>query len=244
MMLLALAAPYLAWLELWYVFYPLAVVLLFAGVISMPTDRPGYFDSDGVPLLSLLCNVLLFTILVRHFNVSIEDGWGVKVVSALAAIYLLFGIVWSFDKWRRFVGHAKEDIQTKIASWCSAKKISWPSIRQGTCTEEEFVEFYKWMIHESRIHRYVMFPALSYRRHDEGQNIGREYCEFAWPDMLKCIVPRVTEHKAQVIMWLACWPMSVIKWLLADMVTDLVNLIFNSLRRLFQGVADRSFSEL
>lgn len=52
-------------------------------------------------------------------------------------------------------------------------------------------------------------------------------------------VPRASEMKADIISWIACWPVSVMAYVLADLLSDLLNKIYDWFSGVYERMATR-----
>jgi hypothetical protein len=251
--MIAFLEPAVPYLVEWWVFYPLCVLLLLVGSVALPEDHVRSRDYDawnGIPFVSVLCNVLLFLVVGRYLGYSVDDlhrQW--PLASGLAAFYLLFGIVWSFDRWRRLCVRYRDQIVEKITAWCDRHSFSYANIKTDSGQEHVRVSFYKFLYDESGLTYYGKRPYMEYQHRQPGDDTAEgerqdRYAPLPWAQVIKPFVPQVMNHKALVITWLLCWPLSVVKWLFAQALTDVVNLIFNSLKNQFQHVANHTFKDM
>lgn len=255
--MIVLLDPFLIYLELWYVFFPLCAILMITGVVALPTDKVGDSrdPSDVTPgglMLSLMANFLLFFIIVVRLKLHAQD-WILYAI--LGASYIVFGTVWSLYKWRRLVIDTRETVLSKILSWCDRDHGSWANIRTNGGREDTRVRFYSWLTNDSGIRTYSRLPKMVVTGVREVENKNRNgfnsatvqedvYAPLTWESARVCLTPVVSKHKGQIMTWLLCWPMSVIKWLLADMVRDFVNFMYSLIQGQFQNLANRQFKDL
>lgn len=58
------------------------------------------------------------------------------------------------------------------------------------------------------------------------------------------LIPKVSEHKSQIISWMCYWPMSLVWYFLSDWIVNLFNKIFTALKGVFIGMRNRVFSDV
>jgi hypothetical protein len=49
----------------------------------------------------------------------------------------------------------------------------------------------------------------------------------------------VSDYKTRIMGWIAYWPISALLWILGDLLADTFEMIYQSIRGLYQGMADR-----
>lgn len=72
------------------------------------------------------------------------------------------------------------------------------------------------------------------RGYFEGNRYFRDHKDFP---------PRAARHKAQIMLWIAYWPFSMVWTLLNDPITRAVKAIYNALGGLMQRMSDRVFAD-
>lgn len=89
----------------------------------------------------------------------------------------------------------------------------------------------------------------------EGEEIPAEYKD-AWKDFFErsksrgyreesipATAPRISDHKARFARWMTYWPMSMIWTVLADLVKDLFNAIFEAVKGGMQSISDKIYGD-
>jgi hypothetical protein len=139
-------------------------------------------------------------------------------------VYLIIGIVWSSTKWIIFCRRAGDALKEVIANFEPNSKFDG---------DMNALAFMKHVFAADTIRAYGHKPYM-------GTNVSA--APLSREEVISLYVPQVTAHKAQVLIWIVCWPLSILKWALADMLRDLCNVIFNAIRGWFQKIAKSAFS--
>ena len=58
------------------------------------------------------------------------------------------------------------------------------------------------------------------------------------------VKPKANDNKATIIMWMSYWPLSAIWFIVADMIKEMFNYIYDQLGGYFQRVSDEKFKNL
>lgn len=223
-MIIPFLAPYLALLETAIIFYPVILVLAFVSLIAIPGDIQSQSVEEwpGSPTLSVFCNVLIFALVIYHFGIDVSS-W--KVWIPALVIYLIVGVSWSSVKWVIFCRRAGESLKEVIA-----KYVANPEFNETL----QMLAFMKHVFNSKEVRAYGEKPYMG------GDNAS--VIPMTRESVIGLYVPQVTAHKGQVLIWIICWPLSIIKWALADMLRDLCNALFNAIRGWFQKIAKSAFS--
>lgn len=56
--------------------------------------------------------------------------------------------------------------------------------------------------------------------------------------------PQVKDHKSDIAMWLFYWPFSAVSTVIRDFTKKLFNLVYNTVKDLFQGISDRIYADI
>jgi hypothetical protein len=226
-MLFPFLAPFLIYLDVALVFYPLVVVLIFLSILCLPVDldpidRPRR-GTEGKPILSMFFNILVFGAVLYHFGINV--GSWTRWLPCLGA-YLLIGLAWSTAKWWSFCGLVRDKLKMLVEKFGS-------SVEKGDNATDVARSFMSYLFGNSELRKYKNAPYMS-------ENIK------PWPrqQVIDVFIPQVTMHKGIVLMWLFCWPMSILKWALADMMRDLYNGVFAAIKGWFQRIAANRFSDI
>jgi hypothetical protein len=225
-MLIPFLAPYLVWLDIALVFYPLAIFLMILCIFNLPADllesEPRYpgDQKPGSPTATVFFSMLLYAIILYHFGFDVSS-WA-RWVPALVG-YLILGVIWSTGKWWFFCGRVRNHLSKfidKFNSWAGDEK-----------KENYLRRLTRAISDEGDIRKYKSLP---YVRDDQEP----------WPreKIIDTCIPLVTKHKGIVLTWLFCWPISILKWALADMLHDLYNAVFNAIKGFFQKIAAKRFN--
>ena len=60
-----------------------------------------------------------------------------------------------------------------------------------------------------------------------------------WRDYLDENCPKVSKYKTSICSWIAYWPFSIVGYLLVDLVTELVQNIYNLCSKVYENIADK-----
>jgi hypothetical protein len=229
-MIIPFLAPLLVYLEAALVFYPLVLVLIVLSIICLPADltplsytsRRSHEDS-GNPSLSFILSLVVYAATLYHFGIDVGT-W--KHWLPLLGIYLVVGLAWSTAKWWLFCGKVRDSVKAVVDRFTL-------TVEDEDNADDVERSFMTYMASDSTLCKYKNFP---YIRDDAKP----------WPrkDVIDAYIPLVTAHKGVVLTWLFCWPMSVLKWALADMLRDLYNSVFAAIKGMFQKVAAARFTDI
>jgi hypothetical protein len=229
-MILPFLVPILGFLELELVFYPLVLVLIVLSILCLPADltsssyaNRGRHEGEGNPPLSLILSLVAYAVSLYHFGIDI-GSW--KHWLPLLGIYLALGIVWSTAKWWLFCGKVRDAVKTVVDRFIR-------TVEDGDNDDAVARGFMSHMSSNGNLHQYKSLPHLHAHT-------------VPWPrnEVIAAYIPQVTEHKGVVLTWLFCWPISVLKWALADMLRDLYNAVFNAIKGAFQKIAAARFTDI
>lgn len=229
-MLFAFLEPLLAYLELWFVFWPVVIILLGVTIFALPGQMIKKGDSwNGNTALALGANVLLFVVLLYKLGVHVTM-W--ELYLPIFVGYLIVGIVWATVRWRVFLGNKRDYFMAQVTAWADSEHLTYLQVKSMTMSQELREAFYRYMYHSSDVqfYRYMRYP---------GEGISA-----TWREIVEMATPEVAEHKRDILTNLICWPMSFVKWVVADMVRDLLNNIFEAMRNRLQGMARSAFKDV
>jgi hypothetical protein len=229
-MILPFLVPLLGFLEVALVFYPLVMVLIVLSIFCLPADltplshqsrRP--HEGAGNPSLSFILSIFVYGITLYHFGISV-GSW--KQWVTLLGIYLVLGIVWSTAKWWLFCGKVRDSVKEVVDRFMR-------TVEDDDNSDDVERGFMSHMASNGSLQQYKSLPYM----HEH---------TVPWPrkDVIAAYVPLVTSHKGIVLTWLFCWPMSVLKWALADMLRDLYNAVFSAIKGAFQKIAASRFTDI
>lgn len=223
-MIIPFLAPYLALLETAIIFYPLILILAILSLICIPGDIQTGDEDEwvGNATLSVFFNVLIFALVIYRFGIDVSS-W--KVWIPALVVYLIVGVSWSSVKWIIFCRRAGDALKEVIA-----KYVANPEFNETL----QMLAFMKHVFNSRAVRAYGEKPYMG------GDNAS--VVQMTREQVIGLYVPQVTAHKGQVLIWIICWPLSIIKWALADMLRDLCNALFNAIRGWFQKIAKSAFS--
>jgi hypothetical protein len=165
----------------------------------------------------------VYAVTLYHFGISM-GSWTHWL--PLLGIYLVIGVIWSTAKWWIFCGKVRDQVKERVALFDS-------TVEDGDNADDVARSFMSHMSSDNRLFQYKSFPYM----HDHTVPWSRK-------GVIDALVPLVSEHKGVVLTWLFCWPMSVLKWALADMLRDLYNFVFNTIKGAFQKIAASRFTDI
>jgi hypothetical protein len=228
-MILPFLVPLLGFLELALVFYPLVLVLIVLSILCLPDDltattyNRGRRDGEGNPPLSLIFSLIAYAVILYHFGIDV-GSW--KQWVPLLGIYLVLGIVWSTAKWWLFCGKIRDAVKEVAGRFTR-------TVEDDESSDDVERAFMSHMTHNAALRQYKSLPYM----HDNTVPWSRK-------EVIAAYIPLVTLHKGIVLTWLFCWPISVLKWALADMLRDLYNAVFNAIKGAFQKIAASRFTDI
>lgn len=224
-MIIPFIAPLLVYLEVALVFYPLALALIVLSVWCLPNDlKPGTRHSGrGNPPLALILNVFVFAVALYHFGIDI-GSW--KNWLALSILYLVLGVFWATAKWWVFCGKVRDELKDIVRRFNL-------TVEDGDNADDVNRSFMSYVFSDNRLYKYKSLPYV----HEN---------TVPWPrkKVIDAMIPLVSEHKGVVLTWLFCWPMSVLKWMLADMLRNLYDGVFTTIKGAFQKIAAARFTDI
>lgn len=225
-MIIPFIAPLLVYLEAAFVFYPLVIALLFLSVVCLPEELSPLGDqrhNGRSPSLSMFFSILVYAAALYHFGIDVST-W--KHWLPLLGIYLVIGIMWSTGKWWNFCGKVRDNLKEAVDRFTQ-------TVEDKDNTEDVARGFMTYLTGEHSLRKYKTAPFI----HDKFKPWTRA-------EVIDLFIPQVTAHKAVVLTWLFCWPISVLKWALADMLQDLYNGVFAAIKGAFQKIAASRFSDI
>jgi hypothetical protein len=226
-MIIPFIAPLLLYLEAAFVFYPLVLVLIVLSILCLPADLTPLshtsrrlHEGSGKPALSFILSLAVYAATLYHFGIDV-GSWARWL--PLLGIYLVVGLVWSTAKWWLFCGKVRDSVKAVVDRFTL-------TVEDGDNADDVARSFMVYMASDSNLYKYKSLP---YMREDSKP----------WPrkDVIDAHIPLVTSHKGIVLTWLFCWPMSILKWALADMLRDLYNAVFAAIQGAFQKIASKRF---
>lgn len=224
-MIIPFIAPLLVYLEVALVFYPLVIALIVLSILCLPADLSPVEKrrGKGNPPLSLILNVLVFAVALYHFGIDV-GSW--KRWLPLAGIYLATGVVWATAKWWVFCGKVRDGLKDIVRRFNL-------TVTDGDNADDVSRGFMAYLFNDSTLYKYKSTPYVH-------ENMK------PWPrnDVINVYIPQVTSHKSVVLTWLFCWPMSVLKWMLADMLRNLYDGVFTAIKGAFQKIAAARFTDI
>lgn len=150
---------------------------------------------------------------------------GIYLVVA-GLVYVGISIVWARFQWARFVASRREmfiTIRDRFfqkydlnTSWFTTAKMDHPHVRE--------------------------FVSTVYRN-DFG-NFQLESTDQTLTDIMPRIIPQAADNKANIIMWMAYWPLYMIWYVFNDMLGDVFRGIYRNIANHFQNVSNAAFKDL
>jgi hypothetical protein len=212
------------------VFYPLVLALIVLSILCLPADltsssyaNRGRHEGEGNPPLSLILSLVAYAVTLYHFGINVDS---LKHWLPLLGIYLVIGVVWSTAKWWLFCGKVRDSVKEVVDRF---KR----TVEEGDNDDDVARSFMASMSSNGNLHQYKSLPYM----HEHTVPWTRQ-------EVIAAYIPQVAAHKGIVLTWLFCWPMSVLKWALADMLRDLYNGAFNAIKGAFQKIAAARFKDI
>ncbi len=227
-MIIPFLAPFLIYLDMAIVFYPVVLGLIVLSILCLPLDLSplpdrSRYETGGNPPMSVAFSVFMYAVVLYHFGINV-GSW--KHWLPLIGIYLVVGVPWATGKWWMYCGKVRDKVKEVVEKFKT-------TIEDDDNVDEVNRSFMVCMFSDSSLRKYKNAPS------------DREPIK-PWPrnEVIDVFIPLVTEHKAIVLTWLFCWPISVLKWALADMLRDLYNTVFSAIKGAFQKIAVKRFSDI
>lgn len=189
---------------------------------------------------SLAFDLLLFSTLVLCFwNVECNPGIVTLTIFATVAILTLFSnvnpLLWLFHNFDAFISYAIAYLILGTAWgyakwWLYIKKYS----RIARKAKEDYYSKYNFSINvqltDSQYFNYVS-AIKSAIRSQSGYRIDD-------------IPPRVSQHKAIIIGWMAYWPLSGLRTIFGDLIIRLFDEIYYAISGKLQKMSDTEFADI
>jgi hypothetical protein len=225
-MLIPFLAPLLVYLEAAFVFYPLVVALLFLSIVCLPEELSPLEKrhNGGNPSLSMVFSILVYAVVLYHFGIDVST-W--KHWLPLLGIYLVIGVVWATGKWWNFCGKVRDTLKETVDRFTR-------TVDDDDNAEDVARSFMSYLIVNNH----------GLRKYKSAPYVNDTFKPWPRAQVIDLFIPQVTAHKAVVLTWLFCWPISVLKWALADMLRDLYNGVFAAIQGAFQKIAASRFSDI
>lgn len=228
-MILPFLVPLLGFLEVALVFYPLVLALIVLSILCLPPDltpkshENRRYEGSGRPALSLVISLIAYAASLYRFGIGI-GSW--KQWLPLLGVYLVIGLLWSTTKWWIFCGKVRDAVKERVENFTL-------TVDDEDDADEVARSFMAYMSSDGSLFKYKSLPYM----HQHTVPWSRK-------DVIDAHIPLVASHKGIVLTWLFCWPMSILKWALADMLRDLYNFVFAAIKGAFQKIAASRFSDI
>jgi hypothetical protein len=173
-------------------------------------------------LVTVSTAVLLF-LLAAKFPVMLT--WVDSPVGILVSLglYLMIGVTWSTFKWMRFISAEAAEIVA-----VRSKLVR----REGSELSEVDA-----LIQLFRNNGWNRELSVVYDQAKDGKTVTSQ-------EMYRAMAPQSKKHKKSIVLWVTHWPISVLWFILRDLVTELGNAIYKALGGHFQGLSNRKFDQL
>lgn len=160
-------------------------------------------------------------------------------VVVIAVVYVLVGIVWARYKWGSLINRRVDFLKNHRDEFLNTRKIpnnyfTDPISVDATVAFREVMSQY--LKDASRLYENE-FGVSALRRFTLGD-------DSTVTDFYRLVVPQASNHKGSIIIWLAYWPIGIIWYLIADLMTDLFKGVYEMIGGYFQRVADNKFKNL
>jgi hypothetical protein len=186
-------------------------------------------------------DVLLFLVLLSLTgNIHLVNTWGYilhnpMVVVAGIVSFLLIGVAWARIKWILLVSKIKPQVD------------SWRADHARNVARYQADYDAKKAVYDADKVRYDRDP-MGYRSPTE-PSFMPPTLELSYELRKKVTLQEdgrvsiiIDNFKSRIIGWMAYWPVSIAVYILGDLVHDLFEKLFKSVRAHFQNAADRSLN--
>lgn len=141
------------------------------------------------------------------------------------------GVLWSFGKWFSFLLAFRDKYRQLKESFLKSKSLPLNTVlTPDSDLHKEFLagfnSTYNWIRRDDiEVKKTWYANTTSYR----GNSLTEK--------------PRASNNKSRIISWMAFWPFSMVGTLINDPIRRAFNFLFNSLKALYQKMADRIMAE-
>lgn len=211
-------------------FMPLAACLLIFTWLAVEKDN--FFWSV------LFSSVIGALVLSRYPEFRNWISNPINILITLSA-YFLIGVAWGFSKWV---------LQLK------KRRNSFVALRDDYLRKNKFPDGYfgdASRATETEIKMFMVAITTWLDRIDYGNHPRDRYdiysCDYTTKSLnalMLSIRPKVSNNKEAIILWIMYWPMSMIWFVISDLMRDLAEAAYNSVATMFQSISDRMFKNL
>ncbi len=153
---------------------------------------------------------------------QLKETFGAWTFVVVVGGYLVAGILWSFAKWYL--------VNRKVYSKLVGERNAYTTLKglpSDYFSPEKIAQ-------ASQVHL-----------DDFGSRLEQVFNQSAktLPGLVQKIIPQASENKASIVLWMMYWPLSVLWYLLADVLSNFAEWVYDHFGGLFQRVSDRMFKQ-
>lgn len=140
--------------------------------------------------------------------------------------YVVGGVLWSRYKWSVFLNRKVEFYKSLRDGFLMAQKLPLDYFKNGEYDRTVFADYIDYLKQRCDYRLYLSGPYKSIA------------------ELNADLAPKASANKGSIVMWIAYWPIYVVWFIIADMVTELANAIYRAIGGHFQKMSDAKFAEM
>ena len=175
---------------------------------------------------STISTIILGALVVIKWPAIVTGLANPVVVLGGIAGYALLGVVWARLKWGKYLSVQFDRIVQLRDAFLKDRGVTQEQLRNSN-DQGTFIAYVKFLQDK-----------MGY-----GYRTNLEYAKDLGA-VNKILTPRAASSKASIVMWITYWPVSILVYLLRDLLVDFGTAVYRMIGGAFQRVADEKFQQL
>jgi hypothetical protein len=172
-----------------------------------------------------IATIALGVAIAAKFPVVIDFITNPLYVAGALVLYAVIGVLWARYKWSNFLTKKAEAFVASRAAFLRQKNLPLDYFKAHSADAEMLASFVK---------------EIKY-----GAPRGTNWADITkMSELLKLVAPQASTNKGSIVIWIAYWPISVIWFIVADLVTELAEAIYRAVSGHFQRMSDAKFDSI
>lgn len=206
----------LDWFVASFFFFPVLIVAFIVLWAVVEHDELGW---------SVFISLIMGTLFYFKFPQVSEFMSHPTNIVMVIGLYIVIGIGWGFTKWMLTLRKVRSKFIAFRDNYIEQNKFKPGYFNTANKPDTEDVA------------QFIRDISLNFMiRGDKGGKTLEQ--------VILAIRPLAERHKASIILWIAYWPLSIIWFIVSDMLSEIAEAIYNTVATAFQKISDRMFSNL